>query len=439
MKIGIIVTARVRSSRLEKKVLQEINGVKTIEILLNHVINNHYPVILAIPDNKEDDILQEIAIKKGVEFFRGNNDSPLHRLYACAKENDFDHVARITADDILIDINLLLLQVDFHLNRGYPRDYTWLKRCPEGIAGEVISVSALKRIIDKVGDKPVEFVSYYLKKPEFTYKEWYPPKEYQKSYRLTMDYEDDLTLLRVIHTLLKDPGTLDITNLIKNNKYLLRINHLPKITLFIAAYNTDKYILKTIESIMNQTFKDFELIIIDDGSTDNVCKKVVTYCSKLKYHDQQKIRFVRNDENIGQSKTCNKALGMARGKYLMCVDSDDILLPTALETMLNVIEMNDSDVVMSGYERIDKDDKIIENSKVLTNEIHLGCALISTWVINELKFKENIRYEMGTEFLMRLKEDCKISYLKDVLWNYRKREGQLTQEKNHPQWNGQEG
>ena len=431
MSTGIIITARVESNRLYRKVLQEINGKPTIEILLDHLINDKYPVVLAIPESSDDDKLEEIGEAKGIEVYRGQDKSPLHRLYECAKQNEFDNVVRITTDDILIDLTLLFLQIDFHVKGG--RDYTYMARCPEGIAGEVFSLYALEKIIQKVGRTPIEFVSYHVKNSDFNWIEFYPPmKEYQVTYRLTMDYPEDLILLRVIHALLKKNfGTLDIINLIAKNKYLLRINNLPKVTIFTPVYNTEKYIVKTLDSVFNQTFKDFEYIIIDDGSTDRSCQRIAEYMSQLHYYDRDKIRFIRNSKNKGQAWTSNRALEMARGKYLMCLDSDDMLTQESLQIMIDILDQEYSDGVIGGYCRINENGDELEIVK--ENDKHLGCALVSRWVINELKFKEGIRYQIGTEFLERLKQNCTLNYYKDVLWYYRKRDGQLTQQEDHPE------
>ncbi|MCP4649747.1 MAG: glycosyltransferase [PVC group bacterium] len=428
--IGIIITARVKSNRLKEKVLQEINGLTTIEILLNHVINDRYPVILAIPKNKDDDRLAEIAERKGVEVYRGEDDSPLHRLVACAEQNGFDHVVRVTADDILIDLSLLFLQIDFHLGRDY-RDYTYMSRCPEGVAAEVIKVDALQKIVSEVV-APVEFISFYLKRPEFNYIEFYPPMEYQHSFRLTMDYEEDLKLLRTLFSLLRNPGTLDIVNLLKQNKYLLRINHLPKVTIYTPNYNTSKFIIETMKSVLFSIYTDFEYIVVDDGSTDNSCNVISEFLGKLDFRDRQKITFIRNPTNQGQASTSNKVLEMARGKYIMCVDSDDLLLPDALGTMVEIIEAEHADVILGGYERINEvGEKTGESEK--HNDKHLGCGLVVRRTINELKFSENIPYEVGTDFLNRLKNGCNITYINDIVWQYRKRQGQLTQNSDHPE------
>jgi spore coat polysaccharide biosynthesis protein SpsF (cytidylyltransferase family) len=431
-KVGIIVTARVKSSRLKEKVLKKINGLTTIEILLNHIINDKYPVILAIPENKDDDILAEIANNKGIEVYRGEDDSPFHRILAVAEKYNFENIVRITADDILIDLTLLFLQINFHLNKN--RDYTYMRKCPEGVAGEVMRVESLQEIFHDIGEEPCEFISYFVKNKKFNIIEYYPPREYQNSFRLTMDYPEDLTLLRILHSLIKDPGTLDMINLLEKNKYLLQINKLPKITIFIPAFRTKNFIIQTIESVLYQGYEDWELIIIDDYSDDNLSEKILEFLTVCESHVYDKIKFFRNSENIGQSKTCNNALEMARGKYIMCLDSDDVLLSNALELMVDIMNSDDEIVgIMPGYNRIDENGIKIVNSTVLENNKHLGCALLDKKIINELKFKENIRYQMGTELYNRLKEDFKIVNLKEVLWSYRRRDGQLTQEKEHPE------
>lgn len=427
--IGILITARVDSNRLSQKVLQEINGVPTFEILLNHVLDGKYPVVAVIPKDKVNEPLIEICKRKGVEVYQDAIKNPLAEIVNCAENYGFSHIVRITADDILIDSTLLNMQIDFHI-RGN-RDYTYLKRCPEGVGAEVISVLALNKIYDELDDKRCEFISYYLKQSQFNHIEFYPPKEYQYSFRLTMDYEEDLILLRVLHSLLRNPGTLDIINLLKQNKYLLRINHLPKVTIITSVFNTEKFIIETMKSVINQTFNDYEFIIIDDASTDNSLQRITEYISNLNYDEQRRIRISRNAENKGQGWCLNRGLEMARGKYIMCLDADDVLYPSTLQEMVSIIEQEQCEIVMAGYNRIDETGIIIE--EVEFNEKHLGGALMSKWHVNTLKFKDNLPFMVGGDYLTRIKKDCVISYVKDKLWCYRKRDGQLTQNSEHPE------
>lgn len=434
--IGIIITARVNSGRLHQKVLQKINGKHAIEILLDNVINDKYPVILAIRKNEQDDILAEIAERKGVEVYRGQDDSPMHRMAACAEQNGFEHVARITSDDILIDKILLFNQIKMHLNmkQKYSRDYTFMRRCPEGIAGEVIKVEALNRAIEEIGDEPVEFVSYYLKKKGFDVFEYYPPPEYQFSYRLTMDYEEDLMLLRILFAALNEGfGTLDLLHFFHKNKSLLNINRLPQVTLYSCNYNQGKYIKDCIYSIELSDFwyDDFEYIIIDDCSTDDSMNVIMEYYSKLPIHIKNKIKIYRNDKNIGLPASCNKALTMSRGKYIMRIDPDDTIELKILPKMLDKIKIDSTQGCLSGYNETKS--ALSVTSIVSENPGHPGCALLSTFAVNEIKYKEGLEYLEGKDFFERFDKKYKVSFVDEALWNYRKHHDSKTASPNHPE------
>jgi spore coat polysaccharide biosynthesis protein SpsF (cytidylyltransferase family) len=426
--IGLVITARLKSSRLKEKTIQKINGKPTIEILLDRIINKKYPVIMALPKDKENDILENIAISKGIEVYRGDDDSPLHRLTNVALYYGYDHVVRITQDDILIDLTILFNQIKMH-KRGQ-HDYTYCKRIPEGCAAEVIKTTVLEEIVNEVGDKPVEFISYYLKNKYRTF-EYYPDMEYQFPYRLTMDYEEDLTLLRLLFACLPEPiGTLDIINFLKRHKYFLQINHLPQVTLYTCNYNTGKYIIDTINSVLSQTMCDYEYIIIDDYSTDDSMNIITEYFSQLDRPFQNKIKILRNSENKGLPACSNMALNIARGKYIMRIDSDDVIKPTMLEEMISQVRFDGTQACLSGY--YNTDENLNKIDEVNENMWHPACALISTWTANELKYQEKLKYLEGKDFWERFQEYYKHSFIKEPLWKYRKRPGQKTQEKEHP-------
>ena len=426
--IGLVITARLKSSRLKEKTIQKINGKPTIEILLDRIINKKYPVIMALPKHKDNDILERIAINKGIEVYRGDDDSPLHRLTNVALHYDFDHVVRITQDDILIDLTILFNQIKHHL-RGQ-HEYTYCKRIPDGCAAEVIKTSVLEDVVNSVGERPVEFTSYYLKNKYRTF-EYYPDMEYQFPYRLTMDYEEDLTLLRLLFACLPEPvGTLDIINFLKRHKYFLQINHLPQVTMYTCNFNTSKYIIDTMNSVLAQTMDDFEYIIIDDCSTDDSMNIISEYYSKLDRPLQNKIRILRNPKNKGLPVCSNLALTQARGKYIMRIDSYDVIKPTMLEDMINELRYESAQACLSGYYNVDENlNKLDEVNK---NMWHPACALISTWTANELKYQENLQYLEGKDFWERFREYYKHSFIQEPLWKYRKRPGQKTQEAQHP-------
>ncbi len=424
--IGIIVLARLNSQRLKEKVIQKINGKTTLEILLDHIINDKYQVILAIPQSKENDILEQIAIEKGVDVYRGDDDCPTCRLLAVADQNNFEHIVRITCDDILIDQTLLRNQIKFHINGN--NDYTYMARCPEGIAGEIIKVSALEKIIKKV-DKSIEFPHYYFKKEGLKIKEFFPPFEYQYTFRVTMDYEADLMVLRILFLSLHEGfGTLDMINFLIMHKYLCQINHLPKITIYTCNYNTQDYITNCIDSVLAQTYEDYEFIILDDFSLDNSVNKILEYYSLLPIQKQKKIKILRNTKNEGLSACCNKILIEAKGKYIIRIDSDDLLKPDALEKMIEEIEKNNVQGVITSYYETDKDLNII--NEVHKNNWHPAGSLLAKWCINELKYREDLQYFEGLDFFNRFIKFYKINFLDIPLWFYRKREGQKTSQNN---------
>jgi len=107
----------------------------------------------------------------------------------------------------------------------------------------------------------------------------------------------------------------------------------PKITVLMPLFNGERYVREALESILGQTFTDFELLIIDDGSTDSSAAIVASY-------DDRRIRLVANDENLGISATLNRGLDLARGEYIARMDSDDVSLPTRLAEQVEYLESN---------------------------------------------------------------------------------------------------
>ena len=107
----------------------------------------------------------------------------------------------------------------------------------------------------------------------------------------------------------------------------------PKISVLMSAYNSEKYIAEAIESILNQTFKDFEFIIINDGSTDKTAEIIEKYAKK-----DVRIRFVNNTKNQGIIAALNPGFAMCRGEYIARMDSDDISTPERLATQVAYLD-----------------------------------------------------------------------------------------------------
>lgn len=109
----------------------------------------------------------------------------------------------------------------------------------------------------------------------------------------------------------------------------------PLVSVLMPAYNAEKYLAEAIESILNQTFKDFELIIINDGSTDKTEEIIDKYAKK-----DERIIYLKNDKNRKISRTLNRGMDEAKGKYLARMDTDDISVEDRFEKQVKYMEEN---------------------------------------------------------------------------------------------------
>lgn len=120
-----------------------------------------------------------------------------------------------------------------------------------------------------------------------------------------------------------------------------------KVSILMPAYNAEQYINDAIEGIINQTFVDWELIIVDDCSTDSTGKM----CDNFVNQDKR-IRVYHNDVNMGISKAKNIALNFAKGEYITFCDDDDYCFPKALEDNVLLIEKYSADIVRWSYKTV---------------------------------------------------------------------------------------
>jgi glycosyltransferase involved in cell wall biosynthesis len=129
----------------------------------------------------------------------------------------------------------------------------------------------------------------------------------------------------------------------------------PKVSICVPTYNRKKYLKETLESISAQTYKDYEIIVVDDGSTDGTGDMIKQLGVPITYHWQ---------ENGGDAAARNKLIQLARGKYISFIDSDDLLFPDAIERLVKVVESEAEDVIAYGsYVRIDHDGNVYGKCK----------------------------------------------------------------------------
>lgn len=126
----------------------------------------------------------------------------------------------------------------------------------------------------------------------------------------------------------------------------------PFVSICIPAYNSGKYILKTIDSIFAQTWKNLEVVVVDDASTDDTAQV-------LQSVKDSRFRLIQNEENLGMTANWNKCVRSCRGEYVKLIPADDILYPTCIEKSMRIL-MNHPEVslVVTGSDLINDRDEI---------------------------------------------------------------------------------
>jgi len=203
----------------------------------------------------------------------------------------------------------------------------------------------------------------------------------------------------------------------------------PFISVIMPVYNAGNFLVEAIESILNQTYKNFEFIIVDDASTDNSYKILKSYAKKNK-----RIRLFRNKKNLGISQTVKKAINKSKGDFLARMDADDICLPNRLAKQLNYLITNPNTVAVGTQcYIIDKDGNLIGEKKFPVKFEDVYKYILKfipvqqpTLMINKKKLPRNFQYYhdgMQTaeevELIFKLFKYGKVENLPEPLHLYR--------------------
>ena len=123
-----------------------------------------------------------------------------------------------------------------------------------------------------------------------------------------------------------------------------------KVTVLVPVFNRERFVVEAIESVLGQDFGDFELIVVDDGSTDRTADVLRGYAER-----DARIRIVTNESNEGIPRALNRGLEHARGEYIARLDSDDLMMPRRLAAQVDVLD-NEKDVVLvsTAYDTMDE-------------------------------------------------------------------------------------
>lgn len=214
---------------------------------------------------------------------------------------------------------------------------------------------------------------------------------------------------------------------------------MPKISVIVPVYNVEKYLNRCVDSILAQTFEDFELILVDDGALDSSGDICDEYAQK-----DYRVKVIHK-ENSGVSSARNAGIDIATGQYIMFVDSDDYIDETMLEDMVNATQ-SDVDMVITSIEMVsnNKTQKFQMkdcqyNSHILMEEYALDefpniclngpcCKFYKKSIVsgNYIRFKENLSLGEDTFFNMDYLMHChKITTLSKCYYKYMRNEGSL--------------
>lgn len=196
------------------------------------------------------------------------------------------------------------------------------------------------------------------------------------------------------------------------------------ISVIIPTYNRANTICRAIDSVLNQTYRDIEIIVIDDFSTDN------TEFVLSDYINTKKIKYYKLLENKGACFARNYGVKLSKGDYIAFQDSDDWWLPNKLEIQLNYITKTKADMVFSAFTKIDEEtgkinkkfpDNLVKDCFVSYNDL-LVKSLISTQVMmikkscfNDIIFDETMPRFQDWDFSLRFSNKYRIFYINQIL------------------------
>lgn len=215
-----------------------------------------------------------------------------------------------------------------------------------------------------------------------------------------------------------------------------------KVSVVLPVYNVENYLDECLESFLNQSIKDFELIAINDGSTDNSLNILKTYENKFKN------LIILDQENKGLSATRNRGIEVATGEYVIFIDSDDMLVPKALEKLYKLSKDNELDITVYDALRVEENtgeedygfydrSKVYKKSLLSKEEFFKG--VIKKGMIHapfhifkrefltkhNLRFKEELLHEDELFSMTAYQYINKVGYVNDMLYVRRYRDNSI--------------
>lgn len=197
------------------------------------------------------------------------------------------------------------------------------------------------------------------------------------------------------------------------------------VSVIMPVFNSERFISNSIDSVLSQTFKNIELIIVDDCSTDNTVNIINNYAKKDK-----RIKLILKDKNTGVADSRNLAISESKGKYIAFIDSDDVWYNNKIEKQVIVAENTSCDIVYCSYSMIDEygnknhNDFIVSETTnyedmLVRSVFSCSTVLLKKSVANNYSFNKNYYHEDYVYWMNLLSDSCKACGITDILACYR--------------------
>ncbi|MDR1544414.1 MAG: glycosyltransferase family 2 protein [Prevotellaceae bacterium] len=206
----------------------------------------------------------------------------------------------------------------------------------------------------------------------------------------------------------------------------------PKISILMPCFNVEKYVAEAIESMLNQTFGNFELLILDDCSTDRTAEIVKSFADK-------RIVYHKNETNLGLSENLNVGIRLAKGEYIARMDGDDISVPERLEKQAAVLEKHpEIDICGAGFKWFGTRTSTVfhpKNHEEIKAQMLFGCPVIIPIFRKNVIIENNLWYRTSAfpaedyMFWAECVRVAKIYNIQEILFYYRMHESQISTEK----------
>jgi glycosyltransferase involved in cell wall biosynthesis len=188
---------------------------------------------------------------------------------------------------------------------------------------------------------------------------------------------------------------------------------IPEISIIVTNYNYSRYLERCLRSCLNQRDVDFEVILVDDCSTDNVSEVVKPFLCDITY--------LRNKENLGVAETSNIGIRASRGRFFIRVDADDYINEEACYFLRRVLADNKNAFgVACDYIHVDKHEEKLQRFSAKENPISCGVLYRKDLFLQQGGYNSEFRYKEHEEFLKRLDGFYEIFYLPIPFYRYRR-------------------